>query len=493
MSEKQKTYKNTVIIAGSSMLGVFLSIIKNKITAIFLDPKSMGQFGILNDFLSFVSGLGALGVSNSGVQAIARVEDTPEGRKEVGKIYSGFIYFYTIIATVLMLGVFIFASEISILITKDTSLKYYLQIACSFVVFKIWSLIQGALITGLQQIKLLAKNTIYQGIFHTVSAILLVYFLGVKSIPYLVLSLAFGSWVVSYLQSKSLIKSISPTYKQRMPFKKMLPFLILGLATTWSGLLEGAVNIISKSLIIKNFDGNGSKYLGYYQVAVGFTAQYIGFITSSIVSDYYPRLTAMIGKASKVDIAKFVNQQMSISMHLIMPLLLIMLIYSKVFIHLLFSKAFLPASDLMSYSVSGTFFIVVCWPIAFVFLAHRATKTYIFTELIGNSTLLIFNYLAILTNFFPNIGLAYVLHYVVYLVVISFIFIKKYGGFFTNANIKFFLLNACTIGLVIFLKYQFTDTKEYIIYIIGAFLVALFFYACRKEYIYMFKAVFKKR
>ena len=64
----------------------------------------------------------------------------------------------------------------------------------------------------------------------------------------------------------------------------------------------------------------------------------------------------------------YVNQQIGISMALIMPLLFIMLTFSKLFLLVLFSAKFLPAYALISYTVAGTFIQVVAWPIAYVFL-----------------------------------------------------------------------------------------------------------------------------
>lgn len=173
-----------------------------------------------------------------------------------------------------------------------------------------------------------------------------------------------------------------------------------------------------------------------------------------------------------------------------MPLLFIMLTFSKLFLTLLFSPKFLPANSLINYTVAGTFILVVAWPIAYVFLAHRATKTYITSELIGNSSLLILNFAAIGLANFPYLGLAYVSHYIIYLAVITYLFYKRFGGFITAENIRTFLINASIITIIVIAKNFFVPA---VTYIVGTLLIAMFFYISRKEYSLMLNAVLRKR
>ena len=324
-----------------------------------------------------------------------------------------------------------------------------------------------------------------QGFIAMVVGIGLAYFLGIQAVPYLVLSLGMGSWVVTFIQSRKILSEL-PNTKKRLPLKQMLPVFLIGISTTWSGLLENIVSITSKGSIARNF---GQDFVGYYQVAIGFTYTYISFITQSITSDYYPRLVAIVSKGSD-EVAKFVNQQIAISMSLVTPLLFIMLTFSKLFLTLLFSSKFLPANSLINYTVAGTFILVVAWPIGYVFLAHRATKIYIVSELIGNSTLLFLNLGAIWMANFPLLGLAYVLHFVIYLGVIIYIFYRKFNGYITKNNMKTFVINASVITIIIIAKILFVPV---VTYVLGSLLILSFFYICRNEYIFMFNSIFNKQ
>ncbi len=487
MSDKAKSYRNTALIAVSSVINILFSVVKNKFLAIFLGPSGIGKFGILSDFVGTVYSIGSFGVSNSGVQAIAKA--STESNEAVKKTYNTLVFIYTILSVIIVTGVCVLAPYISVLLIKNESLTWFLRIVSLSIAFKFRSAIQGNLITGLQRVGLLAKGTAMQGFIAMVVGIALGYFLGINAVPYLVLSLGMGSWVVTFIQSRKILKEL-PTTKERFPIKQMFPIFLIGISTTWSGVLESTVSIVSKGGIARKW---GQDFVGYYQVAIGFTYTYISFITQSITSDYYPRLVTTISKGSD-EVAKFVNHQISISMNLVTPILLIMLTFSKLFVTVLFSTKFLLASELINYTVAGTFILVVAWPIGYVFLAHRATKIYIVGELIGNLTLLLFNFAVIYFGRkqydFPLIGLAYVLHFIIYLFAIVLIFYKKFNGYITKENIKTFSINAFIITGIIIAKIIFNPI---VVYILGSALIAIFFYVCRNEYLFMLNSILNKK
>jgi PST family polysaccharide transporter len=191
-----------------------------------------------------------------------------------------------------------------------------------------------------------------------------------------------------------------------------------------------------------------------------------------------------------LEVNEFVNQQISISINLIMPLLMTMLTFSKLFLQVLFSNRFLVAGPLLNFTIAGTFILVVAWPIAYVFLAHRATKTYIFSETVGNLSMLVLCFWAVQSGHFTNIGLAYLLHYVIYLALIVGIFYRRFKGRIYARNTSSFFINAVLI-LAITLTRRFFG--ENITYIIGSLLITGYFYYAREEYIFMFRSLFRRK
>jgi len=483
VSDKAKSYRNTALLAISSVINVVLAIIRNKIFALYLGPAGIGQFGILNDFTSTLYSIGSLGMNNSGVQAVSKA--SVQDNLQVKKVYNTLVFAYTILSLILVAFTLLFAGWISERLIADQSLALFLRIACIAVLFRFRSSTQSILITGMGRVSKLAKGVIWQGVLTTVIAVVLVITLKGQAIPYLVISLGLGSWIVTYYQSRKVAAEL-PRTSSRLKWREFTPIMLLGVASLWASLMEATVTLFSKSWIAHYFSKD---HLGYYQVAIGFTGMYISFITASISSDYYPRLVTKVEKGAK-EVAEAVNQQIGISMALIMPLLFIMLTFSKLFILVFFSKQFMAASSLIAYNVAGTFIQVIAWPIAYVFLAHRATKTYMITETVGNMSMLVLAFFATRSGNFSYMGLAYVLHYVVYLATITFIFYRRFSGYILPENIKLFFINAGIIALIIVAKSYIGDVFTYIV---GSLLIVSYFYYSRKEYLFMINTIFKKR
>ncbi len=481
-SDKARSYRNTALIGLSSVINILLSVIRNKVFSIFLGPAGIGQFGILNDFFNSLTTIGSLGISNSGVQAISSKDGND--LKGISRIYFTLIRILTPLSVSLTLVVVLLAPAISHWLTGTENFSVYLRIASIVLIFRFRSVVQNALITGMKQIGLLAKGNVYQGLLNTFIGISLVLTLKLSAVPFLIISIALMGWLVSHFQSRRIVKTL-PENVPLLSKGESWPILLLGISTLWSGLLESLVTLISKSWIAHNFN---TEHLGYYQVAIGFTASYIGFITSSIITNYYPHLVEKV-KEGKEAVNLYVNQQIGISMALIMPLLFIMLTFSKLFLRFLFSEKFLAANPLLNYTVAGTFIQVIAWPIAYVFLAKRATKTYFITESTGNGAMLILAWIAVQSGVFANMGLAYVLHYIIYLALITFLFLRYYEGQISTENIRLFLFNSVIIAGIILAKGYLADYQAYLV---GSLLILFFLYRSRKEYLFMINTVLKR-
>ncbi|MES2628602.1 MAG: oligosaccharide flippase family protein [Bacteroidota bacterium] len=483
MSEKLRSYRNTALIAVTSVINVVFSIIKNKVLALFIGPAGLGRFGMLSDTINFTGSIAQLGVANSGVQAIASVQS--QGQEEVRRVYQSLLHFFSWVTLIVIGVVFFTAPYISGYLVGTTDLVWPLRIAILAIIFRIRSSIQGALITALQRINMLARANIYNGALVAAASIAMALLLGEDAVPYLVIIIPLVSWAISYYQVRLIMKEY-PSVKGRIPYKQLQPILMIGLATLYSSMFETVVALISKVLIVRTFS---ETYLGYYQVSISITLSYISFITTSISNDYYPRLVLKLEEGIDA-VNDFVNEQIGISMHLIMPILIFMLSFSELMIRILFSEKFMPANGIIGYSIIGTFLTVVSWPVAYTFLARRATRTYMITEFSGNASHLLLILGALYLRTFEWLGAAYFLHYVFYLTLISFFFLGKYGGRYTRQNIITFFSNVVILSLVVAAKHFLPVIISTAVSVV---LIAAVLYMGRKEYRILFNSVTRKR
>ncbi|MCB0055834.1 MAG: oligosaccharide flippase family protein, partial [Caldilineaceae bacterium] len=149
----------------------------------------------------------------------------------------------------------------------------------------------------------------------------------------------------------------------------------LGSAFMWSGLLTAGLDMATRSLITREY---GIDAAGFYQAAWALSGMFAGFILSAMGADFYPRLTSVIEDHEQA--MRTVNEQTEIGMLLALPGLLATLAFAPLVIELLYSKAFLPAAELLPWFLLGVFGRVVSWPLGFIQLAKGAARWFAATE-----------------------------------------------------------------------------------------------------------------
>src|SRR5690606_28632967 len=122
----------------------------------------------------------------------------------------------------------------------------------------------------------------------------------------------------------------------------------LGFAFMISSVSISVGNLFVRSIIQREL---GSVELGYFQAAWVISMTYIGFVLTSMASDYYPRLTSIIEDKEKV--CRLVNEQAQVAILLAGPILLGMLMLSEWVIGLLYTPDFHPAADLLRWQILG--------------------------------------------------------------------------------------------------------------------------------------------
>lgn len=450
--DKKKSAKNTSILAVASVLNIGSSIVKNKVLAILIGPAGLGIISTLTEFINIASTLGSVGIANSGVQSFSNSFSVKD--EQLFSNYKRLNKFYLVVALFIIVAVLFLSNSISEYLFKSSEYGVMIALVSIGIGFKIQTFLQNSWITAIQKIQALAKASLYNGSITAFVSIVIAYYYSDKEwlIPTLVVLIPLVSWVVSTIQHRRFFKESNFSFEQASR-PEIRPILKFGLSTLTTGVLQQSVAIITKTQIIAHF---GLEYLGYYQVALGLMFQYMTFISTSISTDYYPRLVAKVAQKDSSFIP-FVNQQIGLFANLLFPILLLMIQFAPFVVEVLYSAEFLNAVSLLEYGILGSLFLVICWPIAYVILAHRDSKIYILTESIGNITHLVLILISIRLDSFIGLGIAYVGHYVIYLALISFLFLTKYKGHFHNDLLKSFVFFISILVLVYVNKYLITS------------------------------------
>ena len=156
-------------------------------------------------------------------------------------------------------------------------------------------------------------------------------------------------------------------------------------------------------------------------------------ILKSMGSDFYPRLCTIINDNKKAGL--LINEQTYIVLVIAVPMIVLLLLCSKIALSLLYSSDFEGATIILNWQILGTFFKVLSWPLGFILLAKGKGLIYFLSE----SAFLII-YLGAIHCLYPfydfeSVGISYLIAYSLYLPIV-FILGRKLSEFrWTNENL----------------------------------------------------------
>jgi PST family polysaccharide transporter len=146
-------------------------------------------------------------------------------------------------------------------------------------------------------------------------------------------------------------------------------------------------------------------------------------VTTTLGVYYLPRL-------SEIQDNKELRKEIFSGYKIIMPIVivasLVIFLLKEYVVLIAFSKNFMPMIDLFAWQLIGDVIKIASWLLAYLMLAKAMTKVFIYTEVLFSA---LFVLLCILfVNNFGLIGITYAfsLNYFLYLVVMIFIFRKRF-------------------------------------------------------------------
>jgi PST family polysaccharide transporter len=178
-------------------------------------------------------------------------------------------------------------------------------------------------------------------------------------------------------------------------------------------------------LIIREYIGEnlGWDSAGYWQGIWYISTMYLMLVTTTLGVYYLPRL-------SEIRDNKELRKEIFTGYKIIMPIViiasLIIFLLKEYVILIAFSKNFMPMIDLFAWQLIGDVIKIASWLLAYLMLAKAMTKVFIYTEILFSALFVLLSILFV--NNFGLIGITYAfsLNYFLYLVVMIFIFRKRF-------------------------------------------------------------------
>ncbi|WNH13025.1 oligosaccharide flippase family protein [Thalassobellus suaedae] len=460
MTENQKAYRQvfkvTSLFGGVQVISILAAMLRSKFAALFIGPAGVGILGVLNSTIHLITNVSKFGLDTSSIKEIAFANKLEDKREVSNVIYvlKRLLWITGLLGTVVTLILSPFLSQIAFQNKEFTFSFIWISIA---VLFKQLTFGNMAILQGLRKLKKLAKVNLYSSICSVFIVVPLYYFFGLDGIvPTIILTTLLGYLISKYFTFSIEIESDHKSLKRL--FFEGKPMIKLGVTLSIGSLITLLVAYLIQVYITNT---GGLTEVGYYNAGIIIINSYVGLIFEAMSKDYYPRLSEIIDDTKSVQ--KAVTQQATIAVLLITPMIIFFLTFAESIIVILYSKAFLPILVFVNFAIMGILFKAVSWSLAFVIIAKGDSKTFIKTEIGSNILLLVMNGLGYFSYGLLGLGVSFVVHYFLYLIIIFLTMKFRYKFIFVSDFLKVYLICVLFAFTTFFITYIENTQLKYIL------------------------------
>ena len=366
--------KYTGVFGGVQGLNILISLVRNKIVALFLGPEGMGLVSLFQTTVNFISQSTNLGVSFSAVRNVSELFDAGDEARithfvkvvRAWSLLTGLVGMLLCIVIGPMLSNFTFSwGNHTLHFVLLSPLVALLAITGG----------ETAILKGARQLKSLAVIQVYSILSALMITIPIYYFFGQSGIVPVMVLMGLATLLLTIHRSYSL-------YPLRLTgakgiLGKGMGMVRLGVAYTLAGVLGSGAEFIIRTYLN---NVSGLETVGLYNTGYILTMTYAGLVFSAMETDYFPRLSAVNTQWRSCN--EIVNKQIEVSLLLISPMLVAAQFAIPFVIPILFSGQFMPIVDMVRILLLALYLRAIKLPVAYLTLAKGDSLSYLFLEAI---------------------------------------------------------------------------------------------------------------
>ena len=419
-SSSRSLIKSMMIIGSAQAVNILISIARMKVLAVLLGPSGVGLLSIYNSLQAMVKQTAGLGMGSSGVRQIASSRGEEATLSRVRRVLFAA---HLVQGALAMAAVWLLRVPIATWLFGDTTRATEVGLIGIAILLALLGTAQTALLQGLRQIADLGRVTVLAAFSGTAAGLLAVWLQGESGLIWFILVQPLATVLVALHFTRRLPKptvarlSVTETWAIWKPMAKLgAAFMLGGLATT-------ATLLVVRGRISQEL---GLDAAGHFAASWGITMTYVGFLLGAMGADYYPRLTEVIH--DHVAAVRLMNDQAQLSLAIGGPVMLSLIGLAPWVITLLYSADFRPAVTLLQWQTVGNVFKLASWAMSFSIVAAGRSGFHIIAQLSFNVI-----FLSLVLLLLPVLGLfitgvAFVLGYIFYFLVV-FLLAKHLIGF----------------------------------------------------------------
>ncbi len=398
------------------MVNMLCSMVKMKFVSIWLEAAGVGLFGIFQVVSDTTATITDFGLRQSTTREVALHRNDP-GR--LGRLFAT-IRSWNILAGGLGAIILSVLSPVLSLAFFDTVSFWW-----SFVILGLCILMnaltagENSILQGLSRFNDLAKASLLASLTGLALSIPMFRFLGKTSV---ILSLIVYAICAYFFISRRSPKDIPSYPPSRKLLKEGVGFAKLG------GYM--AVATFVSSLSVTAFVGwlnrySGTSEVGYFQAGNTLVIRYMGFVLSAIGLEFYPRIASCARSTLRQSI--FVTHEMTLTLDLLTPLVLLFLLARPILIQILYTSSFDVILPFITIGILHTIFRTPSTVIAYTIVSRGNGLLYFIMETVDALFGLTVCILSYIYFGLAGIGAAYIIWYVFYLSFVWIIANRKFG------------------------------------------------------------------
>lgn len=408
--------KTSVLTAISTIITVISGFVINKVIALYIGPSGLAVVGQLQNFMSIVTTF-SNGAITSGIVKYTAEYQTIEKKQ---KIFSTSIIVSLTCSFIISLLLFGFSGYLSELILKDIQYSsVFVVLGITIFLFALNTILMSIL-NGQKEIKKYILVNISSSIFSLFFTSFLIMQLNLMGALY---AMVVNQSVVFFVTLGFVLKS---SWFKLEYFKQGIDKESLVKLSKYSLMaITSALTVPMSHLIIRNYIGDNLSWdaAGYWQGIWYISTMYLMIVTTSLGVYYLPKLSEIQGN-------KELKREIISGYKIIMPIVIILALgiylFRELAVHIAFSEKFLPMLELFKWQLIGDVIKIASWLLAYLMLAKAMTKIFIYTEIVFSILFVVLS--IVFVDYFGLVGVTYAfcLNYFLYLIVMIFIFRKRF-------------------------------------------------------------------
>ena len=415
------------LFGGVQIAGILCSIIRTKLVAMWIGPVGVGLFGLFNNALEMISTGTNLGIRSSSVRDISQAlaGRNPDLVARMVNVVRKWAMWLGLAGALITLTLAPLLSQVTF---GDTTHIW------GFVALSVAVLLQAltngeyAVLQGTARLKRLASVTLWGTIVGLAISIPLFYWLRERSILPSILAYAAALAVFAWLFRNRDYPQV--TMSRQETFNMGKGFVQLGIFMTLGNFASILASYAFNAWLNVNA---GTEAVGFYQAGYTLINKYTGLILTALGMEYYPRLAKVAD--SRLRLRAFVSQEINLAIAVMAPVVALFILLRELVVWILYTPEFNVIFTFVSWGMIGTVFRTLSWCLAFTILAKGDGKTYLWTEVASAVINLVLNIVFYRWWGLTGLGVAFLVSYVLYTLIIAVVYFKVYRLQVTRASL----------------------------------------------------------